>query len=43
MESVKVSEIDDYLEAVLSKYGKRYTTGGINFMETTPRSCNIRL
>ena len=43
MESLKVSEIDDYLEAVLSRYNKRENkyTSGINFMESPRSSTNF--
>jgi hypothetical protein len=40
MESVQISEIDDYLNAVLKRCSKSHAHSGINFMES-PRSSNI--
>jgi len=40
MESIKVADLDGYLEAVLSKYKRSHGQSGINFLES-PRSCKL--
>ena len=38
MESIKIGEIDEYLDAILSKYNRGSQGNSVNFMES-PKSC----